>query len=140
MFKDTGFYSLGQIFGWLKSDDILFSFSPKASQAVPGRFPDVFNHHDKVAPFHRVEFRFLVIKGNLETAGLQTLHVHYKSAIFGMEELHQLAVTTDKYEHIPILHATAHTFMDNTTQGSDTFALSVLPGIRSSALYHSGRT
>lgn len=28
---------------------------------------------------------------------------------------------TDKYEHIPILHATAHTLMHHTTQGADTF-------------------
>lgn len=38
-----------------------------------------------------------------------------------MEELHLLAAATDKYEHIPILHATAHTLMHHTTQGADTF-------------------
>lgn len=39
-----------------------------------------------------------------------------------MEELHQLAAAADKYEHIPILHATAHTLMHHTAQGADTFA------------------
>jgi len=38
-----------------------------------------------------------------------------------MKELHQLAAATDKYEHISILHATSHTFMHHTTQGTDAF-------------------
>ena len=120
-FKDTDFYQYGQVFDSLKSDNILFSFSPKPSQTVLGRLLNALNHPDTVTPFHRIGLCLLVIRRNLETAGFQTFHVHHKSTIFGMEKLHQLTAATDKYEHIPILHATPHTFMHHTAQGTDTF-------------------
>ena len=86
------------------------------------RFPDSFHHNDKIAPFHRIAARLLIIFGNLEMTGFKAFDIHHQTAILGMEKLHQLTAAAYEDEYITVPDTAAHTLVYHTAEGTDTLA------------------
>lgn len=70
---------------------ILPALGSKTPEPLLRRLLYALHHYHKVTPFHLIALRILIILGQLEATGFQTLHVHHHTAVLGMKQLHQLA-------------------------------------------------
>ena len=81
-----------------------------------------FHHQHKVTPFHAVAACLLIIVGQFEASGFQTLDIHHHAAVLGMKQFHKLQVATYEDEHVTVTHLTLHTLMYYTAQRTDSLA------------------
>ncbi len=120
---------------------IYISFRPSDVSNAAGRFPDSFHHNDKIAPFHRIAARLLIIFGNLEMTGFKAFDIHHQTAILGMEKLSSTTAAAYEDEYITVPDTAAHTLVYHTAEGTDTLcAYQSCRGRENTASYHSDRT
>lgn len=103
---------------------IYIPFCPQPSKTLLGRFLDSYYHNDKVAPFHRITARLLIIYKNLKTIGRKVLDVYHQTTVLYMEKLHRLTAAADENKYISVPDTASHVLMHHSTEGTDTFAIS----------------
>ena len=94
-------------------------FGSESSEPGSRIFGYALDHHDKVAPLHRIAFCLLVIFRQPEASGLQTLDIHHHPAILGMEQFHQLPTAAYEDEHVAVADIGAHLLLDHTDERVD---------------------
>ena len=104
------------------SDNVFPALCPEPPEPLSRGLLDALNHHHQVAPFHLVAVALSVVLGQLETAGLQTLHVHHHAAVLRMEQLHQPAAPPDEDEHVAVAHVALHPLMHHAAERADALA------------------
>lgn len=104
------------------SNVIFSSFSSESAQSRSRIFRDSLDHHDKVAPLHRITFRGLVILRYLESACFKAFNIHHHPAVFGMKQFHQSAVAPDEDEDVTVADIGTHMFLNDSDKRVDSLA------------------
>ena len=107
---------------------ILPPLCPKSSESLARRLLYALDHYYQVAPLHGVAVCTLVILGQFEATGLQTLHIHHHATVLGMKQLHQAAAGTNEDKHVAIAYVASHLLMHHTAERTDALTHVSPPG------------
>ena len=105
-----------------KLNYVFIPLGSQTAQPLLRVFSDSLDHNYQIPPFHLVAACRGIIGWDLESSGLKPLRIEYHPAILRMDELHQIAVTTDEDEDISVLDLLSHAVVYYAAQGADTLA------------------
>ena len=66
-------------------------FGPQSLQPLGRVLPQSLDHHNQVAPLHRIRLLLRIIIGKTEPAGLKPFDIHPQTAVLGMDKFHEPA-------------------------------------------------